>query len=319
MVDINLLDDEDSPRNRPSDSEFQEPYDFEEPSEENEEISEDETWDGSDEDDSSYGGYESPRSKTLLYVVIPLVIIAVFAAIYIWQPFFKKESGPDSTEMTEIGSSEGDVAETGEEDLTATPPVTAQAQPTSLAQSVETLIASIPSGERLSSFSYSSGKFYLQLDVTLENTLQEFYQELKGIFPDADVTLRTRRPSSSGNLFRGLYTGSFEKQAASTQTYGLRAIDAAEFTSTVNTFGQTAGLMSIQVTSSPQTRETDVIRIPTRVVAQGRITGVNSFLRKLFSEGISIYLSRIIITPSRGGPESDEFIITANIDLLQSR
>ena len=67
MVDINLLDDEDSPRSRPSESEFQEPYDFEEPSEENEEISEDETWDGSDEDDSSYGGYESPRSKTLLY------------------------------------------------------------------------------------------------------------------------------------------------------------------------------------------------------------------------------------------------------------
>ena len=154
MVDINLLDDDETPQYRPEKSEFQEPYDFEESSEETEEISGDEAWEEEpSEDDPVYGNYDTPRSKAFLYIAIPLVIIAIFAAIYIWQPFFKKGGETESTPMTQIDSAQEFTEESPEPEAAVSSEVTPME---AFTDNVTSLITQVSPGDKLLNYVDSS-------------------------------------------------------------------------------------------------------------------------------------------------------------------
>ena len=318
MVDINLLDDEDTPRNRPFKSEFNEPYDFEEPSEETEDVSDDEAWDGSSEDDPAYGGYDSPRSKNIWYIVIPFIVIAIIAVIFIWQPLFKRGTDTGKQQISVVDSSQGLDDEVPDETTSAFTPESERTPITELAQKIDILITSIPDNENLIQFSYSSGKFFVDVEVARENNLQEYLSEIQMTFPESGVTMHPRSTSSPGNTYRGLFVGNFSIPDVASQLYSYKTIDVETFRSEIRSVCETVGLTFGQISSSPLVKQADESHIPTRISAKGDKTSVLRFLQILSGENFALQYTKIIFVPSRERttiPGLFDFVLFA--DLLQ--
>jgi len=321
MVDINLLGDEDSSQNI-SKGDFDASEDFEESRVKNDaENSQESSWEDTEEiaDEYDEDSYESSKSRAPWIVLLVLIVIAVVVAVYVWRPYLRKSDVGESPAISEAETDDAAVVDQGQEDSPAIEPAVisseeAAGQDNSLRR-IEYITSAVSLSGTMRSFSYSTGKFYLEIDSPQKDNLQDFHSEVQRLLPGSKVGIRIRSSDVDGGMHRALVSGEMDKEGDA--SFLGRTVSANDFKRTVNALCEANGLSLIRIGSNAQVRDGATIRTPVRVVVRGDQLFLVRFLQNLANEAIAMQFTRILMVPSRGGSrQKDVLELTAHIDLL---
>jgi len=292
MVDINLLGEEEPQEPGSSGRDF-EPYRFEEPSAASEPSSSAAWTPGAPE-----GGFEEDLHKRRSWA--PWLIFFLFAAItlvvvfLVWKPF-RHRPVPVPVPATEA------VVDTTT--TRAAEPVVAN----TLAQRIDDLLTGLPTGSTLRSLSYTTGKFYLELDGGGEADVQAYADRLKGMLAEGNVGVRRRGG-------RVLLVGSLETPESSAQLVGLRPTTSDSLQGLLRQSAQSAGLKVVRLSSVRGTKLEDTLHTPFQLIMEGKLSGAQEFLHQLEDSGAAVQLTKLVITPLGGSAVR----VVVHLDLLES-
>lgn len=293
MVDINLLGEEEPQESRSSEGEF-EPYRFEEQNLAGQQATPPAWGEGVPE-----GGYdeEAPRRRRgwaawLVFLLFAGITLAV--VFLVWKPFAHRITPLTVPSAEELA------------DTTAIPPAEAPAGGT-LAERIESLLAGLPGGTTLRSLSYTSGRFYLELEGGAQADVQAYADGLKGMLAEGNVSVRRRGE-------RALLVGSLESPESSAHLLGLRPSSPDNLRRLLNTTAQAAGLRVVKLSSVRRTKVEGTYHTPFQLIMEGKLSAVHEYLRQLDDAGAAAQLTKLVVAAVGGGTVR----VVLHLDLLES-
>ncbi|MGQ9854832.1 MAG: hypothetical protein ACUVTG_15705, partial [Candidatus Oleimicrobiaceae bacterium] len=191
-------------------------------------------------------------------------------------------------------------------DTTATPSTEAPAGGT-LAERIEGLLAGLPVSTTFRSLSYTSGRFYLELEGGTQADVQAYADGLKGMLAEGSVSVRRRGE-------RALLVGSLESPASSAHLFGLRPSSPDSLRRLFNRTAQAAGLRVVKLSSVRRTKVEETYRTPFQLILEGKLPAVHEYLRQLDDAGAAAELTKLVVAAVGGGTVR----VVLHLDLLES-
>ncbi len=289
MVDINLLGEDESQESGSTGGEF-EPYRFEEPSSGGQQASPP-AW-----GESGYEEEEPRKRRAWVAWLVFLIFAGITLAVVflVWKPFVHRPAPSTEPSMEQLV------------DTTATPPAEATVRST-LAERIEDLLAALPASASLRSLSYTTGRFYLELDGGGQADIQAYADGLKGMLAEGTVSVRHRGQ-------RALLVGSLESTESAAQLLGLRPSSPDSLQTLLNRIAQAAGLRVVKLSSVRRTKVEDTYHTPFQLIMEGKLPAVHEYLRQLDDAGAAVQLTKLVVAPLAGGTVR----VVLHLDLLES-
>ncbi|MBC7185823.1 MAG: hypothetical protein H5U38_02195 [Calditrichaeota bacterium] len=298
MVDFNLLGEEEPQEPRRSEGEY-ESYRFEEASPGGEGRSAHDWGEASSVPEFEE---EEPRKRRAW---APWLVFFLFAAVtlavvfLVWRPFGHRPA-PVTVAPTQPAA---DTTETTAAELLSA---------STLPQRIENLLAGLPSGAALRGLSYTSGRFYLEVEGGGQGDVQAYADGLKGMLAEGNVAVRQRGE-------RALLVGTLESPESSGQPLGLKSVAPDTLQSMLRRAAQSLDLRVLRLSSARRTKLADTYHTPIQLMMEGKLTAAQEFLHQLEDSGVAVQLTKLVITPvSMTSKQPGLVRIVLHLDLLES-
>lgn len=298
MADFNLLGDEEAQEPRRSEGEYQS-YRFEEASPGGEERSAHDWGEASSLPDFEE---EEPRKRRAW---APWLVFFLFAAVtlavvfLVWRPFGRRPA-PVAVAPTQPAADTTEA--TGPEPFGAN----------TLPQRIDNLLAGLPSGAALRGLSYTSGRFYLEVEGGAQGDIHAYAEGLKSMLAEGGVAVRRRGE-------RALLVGALESPESSGQPLGLKSVAPDTLQSLLRHAAQSLDLRVVRLSSERRTKLAETYHTPIQLMMEGKLTAAQEFLHQLEDSGVAVQLTKLVITPvSMTAKQPGLVRIVLHLDLLES-